>query len=49
MYIEVFSNNFYFIYYFRNKPDTVDVTVADFDGVLFHLSNPNDKSKILVS
>ncbi|XP_045168557.2 actin-related protein 2/3 complex subunit 2-like [Mercenaria mercenaria] len=32
-----------------NKPDTVDVTVADFDGVLFHLSNPNDKNKILVS
>ncbi|KAH3719715.1 probable actin-related protein 2/3 complex subunit 2 [Dreissena polymorpha] len=33
-----------------NKPDTVDVTVADFDGVLFHISNPNsEKSKIRVS
>ena len=35
---------------FRNKPDTLDVTVADFDGVLFHISNPGgDKSKITVS
>ena len=34
---------------FRNKPDTVDVTVADFDGCLYHLSNPNsDKTKIMV-
>ncbi|KAL4221899.1 Actin-related protein 2/3 complex subunit 2 [Mactra antiquata] len=32
-----------------NKPDTVDITVADFDGVLFHLSNPSEKSKIRVS
>ena len=33
----------------RGKPDTVDVTVADFDGCLYHLSNPNgDKSKIRV-
>uniref|UniRef100_K1R1E2 Arp2/3 complex 34 kDa subunit n=1 Tax=Magallana gigas TaxID=29159 RepID=K1R1E2_MAGGI len=30
-----------------NKPDNVDITVADFDGVLYHISNPNDeKSKI---
>lgn len=32
-----------------NKPDAVDVTVADFDGVLFHISNPGDKNKIRVS
>ena len=40
---------------FRNalagsKPETVDVTVADFDGVLFHISNLNgDKTKVRVS
>lgn len=28
----------------------MNVTVADFDGVLYHISNPdNDKSKLLVS
>lgn len=33
-----------------NKPEHVDVTVADFDGVLYHVSNPNlDKTKIMVS
>jgi len=34
-----------------NKPDGVDITVADFDGVIYHISNPdqNDKSKIRVS
>ncbi|CAG2211363.1 actin-related protein 2/3 complex subunit 2-like [Mytilus edulis] len=33
-----------------NKPESIDVTVADFDGVLFHISNPeNDKTKIIVS
>ncbi|KAG8199504.1 hypothetical protein JTE90_009351 [Oedothorax gibbosus] len=33
-----------------NKPESVDVTVADFDGVLFHISNLNgDKTKIRVS
>lgn len=32
------------------KPETVDVTVADFDGVLFHISNLNgDKTKVRVS
>jgi len=32
------------------KPDSVDITVADFDGVLFHMSNPDgNKSKIQVS
>ncbi|KAJ8313684.1 hypothetical protein KUTeg_008245 [Tegillarca granosa] len=30
-----------------NKPESLDITVADFDGVLYHISNPNeDKSKI---
>nr|CAG4644031.1 EOG090X07NU [Lepidurus arcticus] len=33
-----------------NKAESVNVTVADFDGVLFHISNPdNDKSKVRVS
>ncbi|KAG1667296.1 Actin-related protein 2/3 complex subunit 2 [Nymphon striatum] len=33
-----------------NKPDSVDVTVADFDGVLIHVSNlNNDKHKIRIS
>nr|CAG4646327.1 EOG090X07NU [Macrothrix elegans] len=33
-----------------NKPDSINVTVADFDGVLFHISNPDsDKSKVRVS
>ncbi|XP_003746516.1 actin-related protein 2/3 complex subunit 2 [Galendromus occidentalis] len=33
-----------------SKADYVDATVADFDGVLFHLSNPaGDKSKIRLS
>jgi len=32
------------------KPDSVDITVADFDGVIFHMSNADDtKSKIRVS
>lgn len=32
------------------KPDNVDITVADFDGVLYHISNPDqNKSKIRVS
>jgi len=33
-----------------NKPELVDVTVADFDGVLYHISNPDgDKTKLRVS
>lgn len=33
-----------------NKPESVDVTIADFDGVLFHISNVNgDKTKVRVS
>lgn len=32
------------------KHETLDITIADFDGVLFHLSNPTgDKSKIILS
>ncbi|OCT63326.1 hypothetical protein XELAEV_18044424mg [Xenopus laevis] len=33
-----------------NKPEAVEVTFADFDGVLYHVSNPNgDKAKVLIS
>ncbi|XP_035206617.1 actin-related protein 2/3 complex subunit 2-like [Stegodyphus dumicola] len=33
-----------------NKPESVEVTIADFDGVLFHISNLNgDKTKVRVS
>lgn len=33
-----------------NKPDGIDVTIADFDGVLYHISNPGgDKAKVQVS
>lgn len=33
-----------------SKPDNVDVRFADFDGVVYHISNPNgDRSKIMVS
>ena len=33
-----------------NKPQAVEVTFADFDGVLYHISNPNgDKTKVMVS
>jgi actin related protein 2/3 complex, subunit 2 len=33
-----------------NKPDAIDITVADFDGVLYHVSNPGgDRSKVQVS
>uniref|UniRef100_A0A669C0Z2 Actin related protein 2/3 complex, subunit 2 n=1 Tax=Oreochromis niloticus TaxID=8128 RepID=A0A669C0Z2_ORENI len=32
------------------KPEAVDVTFADFDGVLYHISNPNgDKTKVMIS
>lgn len=32
------------------KPESIDVTVADFDGALFHISNlNNDKTKIVIS
>lgn len=33
-----------------NKPEVVEVTFADFDGVLYHISNPGgDKTKLLIS
>ncbi|VDN60597.1 unnamed protein product [Dracunculus medinensis] len=33
-----------------NKPDSVDFIFADFDGVLYHLSNPDgDRSKLMLS
>ncbi len=36
--------------FYRNKPDSVNVVIADFDGVLFHIANPDsDKSKVRVS
>lgn len=35
---------------FRNKPESVDVTIADFASVLYHVANLNgDKTKIRVS
>ncbi|XP_014250263.1 probable actin-related protein 2/3 complex subunit 2 [Cimex lectularius] len=34
----------------ENKPESLDITVADFDGVLFHISNVDgDKSKVRTS
>uniref|UniRef100_A0A8C1Z2H7 Arp2/3 complex 34 kDa subunit n=1 Tax=Cyprinus carpio TaxID=7962 RepID=A0A8C1Z2H7_CYPCA len=43
-------NNVFFVCLFRNKPEAVEVTFADFDGVLYHISNPNgDKTKVMVS
>lgn len=42
--------SFYRDYDYRNKPDSIDITIADFDGVLFHISNVNnDKTKVRVS
>lgn len=33
-----------------SKPESIDITAADFDGVLFHISNPDgDKGKLRVS
>lgn len=33
-----------------NKPESIDVTIADFDGVIFHISNINgDRTKIRIS
>ncbi|XP_064647335.1 actin-related protein 2/3 complex subunit 2-like isoform X2 [Lineus longissimus] len=34
----------------KNKPERIDIKVADFDGVLYHIGNPDgDKTKITVS
>lgn len=56
-YIFLLSNTFFFVFIaiinnnnYRNKPDSIDITIADFDGVLFHISNVNnDKTKVRVS
>lgn len=38
-----------FVFFFSLKPESIDVTLADFDGVLFHISNVNgDKTKVRV-
>ena len=35
---------------FREKPETTELVIADFDGVVYHLSNPNnERSKLLLS
>lgn len=40
----------FFIKFSRNKPESIDITVADFDGVLYHISNiEGDKTKVRVS
>lgn len=34
----------------RNKPESIDISIADFDGALFHISNVNgEKTKVRVS
>jgi hypothetical protein len=34
---------------YSHKPESIDITVADFDGVLFHISNVGgDKTKVRV-
>ena len=33
----------------RGAPVNIDQTVSDFDGVTFHISTPETKTKILVS
>lgn len=35
--------------YRRAPPVSIDQTVSDFDGVIFHISTPESKTKILVS
>lgn len=40
----------FFLLNYRSKSESIDVTVADFDGVLFHISNiKSDKTKVRVS
>lgn len=37
-------------FWYRHKPESIDVIMADFDGVLFHISNvAGDKTKVRVS
>lgn len=50
-YIAMEGNNImvYFTLILRNKPDSTDIQVADFDGVLFHISSHSgDKTKLKV-
>lgn len=47
------NNLFSFVFFFcmsrSVKPESIDVRIADFDGVLFHISNlNNDKTKVRV-
>lgn len=36
--------------FFRHKPESIDISIADFDGALFHISNVGgDKTKVRVS
>jgi actin related protein 2/3 complex subunit 2 len=37
------------MFYNREKLDPVDMTVADFDGVTYHISTPESKSVLQVS
>jgi len=38
-----------YLIYFRAKVDSMDILFADFDGVLFHVSNHgSDKTKVKV-
>lgn len=53
MYINRFVGlllSMYQVVFYSGKPDNVDAQFADFDGVLYHASNPDgDKTKIRVS
>lgn len=45
-------NVFYFfiITYIREKPETTELIIADFDGVIYHLTNPNgERTKLILS
>lgn len=48
--IVTLTHNHFSCFPSSNKAESIDVTVADFDGVLFHISNINgDKTKVRVS
>ena len=50
MYIDVTMNMPTHSHIATGKPESIDITVADFDGVMFHISNPDgDKGKIRIS
>lgn len=47
-----FASFFLFLLLFTKveKVDPIEVTLADFDGVLYHVSNPNeDRNKVQIS